>query len=182
MSSSVWDETWAVARTAEELDEAIQKIGREISLDYVGRQPVLLLTTARLSSVLYFFGALGRAINPAISFDMGLVDLVETDGQRRLVYLDGVEKQVPGAHVIIARPLMTTGETMAFMKEEIARAGAKSVKTCVLLNKTWRQSVIHPDYVGFYVTSSVFLAGYGFDDGTGRGRLLDHLVKSAGPK
>ncbi|MCW5854127.1 MAG: hypothetical protein KIT87_28930, partial [Anaerolineae bacterium] len=82
--SSVWDETWAVARTAEELDEAVQKIGREISLDYVGRQPLLLLTTARLSSVLYFFGALGRAINPAIPFDMGLVDIVETDGQRQL--------------------------------------------------------------------------------------------------
>ncbi len=173
-----WDEAWAVARSADEIDEAILKLGREISLDYVGKRPILLLTTARLSSVLFFFGALGRAINPGLPFQMGLVDLVEADGQRRLVYLDGVEKLVPNAHVIIARPLMSTGETMAFIKRELEAAGAKSVKTCVLLDKTWRESVIHADYVGFPATSSVFLAGYGFDDGSGKGRLLDHLVKS----
>lgn len=180
--SSTWDETWAVARSAEEIEEAIQKLGREISLDYVGRQPLVLLTTARLSSVLFFFGALGRAINPALTFKMGLVDIVEQDGQRRLVYIDGIEKVIPGAHVIIARPLMTTGETMAFMKQQLQAAGAKTVKTCVLLNKTWRETVIQADYIGFHATSSVYLAGFGLDDGTGTGRLLDHLVKSADPK
>lgn len=179
---SQWDETWAVARTADEIEDAIQKLGREISLDYVGKKSILLLTTARLSSVLYFFGALGRAINPALPFQMGLVDLVEEAQTRKLVYLDGVEPLVPGAHVILARPLMTTGETMAFIKQQLQTDGAKSVKTCVLLDKTWRESVLPADYVGFHVTSSVFLAGYGLDDGTGKGRLLDHLVKSAGPK
>lgn len=182
MSNSQWDETWAVARTAEEIDEAIQKLGREISLDYVGKRPVLLLTTARLSSVLFFFGALGRAINPMLPFQMGLVDLVMENGVQQLVYIDGIEKLVVGAHVIIARPLMTSGETMAFIKRELLATGAKSVKTCVLLNKAWRESVIQADYVGFHATSSVHLAGYGLDDGTGKGRLLDHLVKSAAPK
>jgi hypoxanthine phosphoribosyltransferase len=180
--SNARDDTWTVARSAEEIEDAIQKLGREISLDYVGRQPLVLLTTARLSSVLFFFGALGRAINPAIRFKMAMVDIVEQDGERRLVYIDGVEKLIPGAHIIIARPLMTTGLTMAFMKQELLEAGAKSVKTCVLLNKTWRESVIQADYVGFHATSSVYMAGYGLDDGTGKGRLLDHLVKSDDPK
>jgi len=179
---SQWDETWAVARTADEIEEAVQKLGREISLDYVGQGPILLLTTARLSSVLYFFGALGRAINLTLPLQMGLVDITTSDEGRKLVYLDGVEKLTTGAHVILARPLMTTGETMAFIKHQLEASGAKSVKTCVLLDKTWRESVIQADYIGFHVTSSVFLAGYGLDDGTGKGRRLDHLVKSAGPK
>ena len=174
-----WDSSWTMARSAEEIEEAIQKLGREISLDYVGRGPMLLLTTARLSSVLFFFGALGRAVNPALPVQLGLVDILEEDGARRLVYIDGVEKLVAGRHVILARPLMTTGETMQFIKQELERAEAKSVKTCVLLNKTWRESVIEPDYVGFQVTSSVYLAGYGLDDGTDRGRLLDHLIVSS---
>ena len=179
---SHWDETWAVARSAEEIDEAVQMLGRQISLDYVGKGPILLLTTARLSSVLYFFGALGRAINPDLPVQMGLVDIVVTDDDRRVVYLDGVGELVRGAHVILARPLMTSGETMSFLKQQLLTDGAKSVKTCVLLDKAWRKSIVDADYIGFRVTSSVFLAGYGFDDGTGHGRLLDHLVKSEGPK
>lgn len=179
---SHWDETWAIARSAEEIDEAVQMLGREISLDYVGKGRLLLITTARLSSVLFFFGALGRAINPELPLQMGLVDVVEGEEDRRIIYLDGVEALAPGAHIIIARPLMTTGETMAFIKQQLEAAGAKSVKTCVLLDKAWRKAAVDADYIGFRVTSSVYLAGYGLDDGTGRGRLLDHMVKSEGPK
>ena len=138
----------------------------------------MLVTTARVSSVLYFFGALGRALNPSLPIKMVLVDLVEGAEGRKLVYLDGAETLIPAAHVIIARPLMTSGETMAFLKRELMKAGAKSVKTCVLVDKTWRESEVRADYVGFHATRSVFLAGYGLDDGTGFGRVLDHLVKS----
>ena len=66
----------------------------------------------------------------------------------------------------------------AFLKRELTKAGAKSVKSCVLVDKTWRESEVRADYVGFHATRSVFLAGYGLDDGTGFGRVLDHLVKS----
>ena len=175
----MWDDSWTVARSADEIEDAVQKLGQEISLDYVGTGPLVFVTTGRVSSVLYFFGALSRAINPNLPAKFVLVDMVEGAEGRKLVYLDGAEKVIPNAHVIIARPLMTSGETMAFLKRELAKAGARSVKTCVLVDKTWRESEVRADYVGFHATRSVFLAGYGLDDGTGYGRLLDHLIKSS---
>jgi|GEM_PF-3229434 len=172
------DDTWALVRTNEEIQDVIQKLAREISLDYIGRQPLVLITTARLSSTLYFLRDLGAALNPALQVIAGLVDIRESpSGERELVFIDQVDQQIANRHVLVLRPLMTTGETLRFIKEQLSARGAASVKTCILLNKAWRQTVITPDYVGFDVAASIFLAGYGLADDQGGRRLLDHLVK-----
>lgn len=172
------DHTWTLARTNEEIQDAVQKLAREISLDYVGRQPLVLITTARLSSVLFFLHDLGTAINPALQVLVGLVDIRENPmGERELIFLDDAEELILHRHVLVLRPLMTTGETLRYLKEQIAARGAASVKTCILLHKAWRQAMITPDYVGFDVASSIWLAGYGLADDQGGRRLLDHLVK-----
>ena len=112
-------------------------------------------------------------------------DLIE----RGLQAMGGIGRFVKSGQSVVIKPNFSVPRTpdqaattnpmmVAALVKRCQAAGAKSVKTCVLVDKTWRESEVRADYVGFHATRSVFLAGYGLDDGTGFGRVLDHLVKS----
>ena len=54
---------------------------------------------------------------------------------------------------------------MAFVKDYIQSKGAKSVRTCSLLDKPSRRKVdVNPDYTGFVIEDK-FVVGYGLNFG-----------------
>lgn len=65
--------------------------------------------------------------------------------------------------VLIVDDILDTGRTLAFAKDLMAARGARSIRTCVLLNKRQRRAVtIDVDFVAFECPS-VFVVGYGMD-------------------
>jgi len=65
--------------------------------------------------------------------------------------------------VVIVDDILDSGRTLAFAKELFLKRGARSVRTCVLLDKKPRRTVkIAADYTGFPV-DDVFVVGYGLD-------------------
>jgi hypoxanthine phosphoribosyltransferase len=65
--------------------------------------------------------------------------------------------------VVIVDDILDSGRTLAFAKALIERHGARSVRTCVLLDKQVPRAVaITPDLVGFRCPP-VFVVGYGMD-------------------
>ena len=65
--------------------------------------------------------------------------------------------------VIIVDDIIDTGYTMQFVIDHVKKLGAKSVKTCVLLDNPSRRKVdLKPDYYCFEI-DDLFVVGYGLD-------------------
>jgi hypoxanthine phosphoribosyltransferase len=73
------------------------------------------------------------------------------------------DEDLHGADVVIVDDILDSGRTLAFAKELFLKRGARSVRTCVLLDKKANRAVkIAADYTGFPV-DDVFVVGYGLD-------------------
>jgi len=67
--------------------------------------------------------------------------------------------------VLIVDDIVDSGITMNFVVNHVKSLGAKSVKTCVLLDKPSRRKVhIKPDFCCFEI-EDVFVVGYGLNYG-----------------
>ena len=86
------------------------------------------------------------------------------------------DEDLRGADVVIVDDILDSGRTLAFAKELFLKRGARSVKTCVLLDKKANRAVeMEADYAGFPV-DDVFVVGYGLDYDN-RYRELPHIAK-----
>jgi len=82
---------------------------------------------------------------------------------------------VSGADVVLVDDILDTGRTLSKATAHVLAKGAKSVKTCVLLDKPSRRIVpCEADYKGFVIEDN-FVVGYGLDY-DGRHRELPHIA------
>ena len=73
------------------------------------------------------------------------------------------EENIKGKNVLIVEDIIDTGRTMKYLIKYIKELGAKSVKSCVLLDKKSRRTEdIDADYIGFEIPD-LFVIGYGLD-------------------
>jgi hypoxanthine phosphoribosyltransferase len=81
----------------------------------------------------------------------------------QVTILRDMELDVRGRNVLIVDDVLDSGRTLAFAKDLIAARGAKSIKTCVLLDKRVKRAVnLEPDYCAFECPDT-FVVGYGMD-------------------
>jgi hypoxanthine phosphoribosyltransferase len=82
--------------------------------------------------------------------------------------------ELVGKDLLVVEDILDTGRSLAGIVEHLAGAGARSVRTAVLLDKTPRREVeIRADFTGFSVPDE-FLVGYGLDY-AGRFRHLPYV-------
>ncbi len=85
----------------------------------------------------------------------------ESKGTVRITH--DTDEDLRGADVVIVDDILDSGRTLAFAKELFLKRGARSVRTCVLLDKKANRAIkIKADYTGFPV-DDVFVVGYGLD-------------------
>ena len=81
-----------------------------------------------------------------------------------------------GADVVVVDDILDTGRTLQKATAHLKAKGAKTVRTCVLLDKPSRRAVpFEADFVGFKIADA-FVVGYGLDY-DGRHRELPHISK-----
>lgn len=74
-----------------------------------------------------------------------------------------ISMDVTGADVVLVDDILDTGRTLTFACRQMKEKGARSVKTCVMLDKPSRRVVpIKADYAGFTI-DDFFVIGYGLD-------------------
>ena len=129
-----------------------------------------LLVVAILKGSFVFAADLIRALHGA-----GLAPEVEfmtlssyrkgltSSGQVQIVR--DVEGDVRDRNVLLVDDILESGRTLAYAKDLLAARGAKSVRTCVLLDKAVKRAVdIHADFKAFDCPNE-FVVGYGMDAG-----------------
>lgn len=85
----------------------------------------------------------------------------ESSGTVKITHDTDVD--LTGADVVVIDDILDSGRTLAFARELFLKRGARSVRTCVMLDKKAGRAVeMEADYAGFSV-DDVFVVGYGLD-------------------
>ena len=147
-----------------ELRARITALGGAIARDYAGQNPVLV---GVLQGAFLFMADLIRATPIDLTTDfIGLSSYgtgTKSSGHVRLV--SDLSMSIADREVLIVEDIVDTGLTLAYLKRNLEARHPRSVRVCVLADKTERREVeVAVDYVGFTVPN-VYVVGYGFDYG-----------------
>jgi len=150
--------------TEAEIRQRNRALVEEISRNYKGDGLVLI---GILRGSFIFLADLVRQlfrqeIHPRIDF-MTMESYVGTESSGQVRIAKEFSVDVAGAEVIVIDDILDTGRTLKTADQFVMSKGAKSVQTCVLLDKPERRAVeYHSDYVGFAIENN-FVVGYGLD-------------------
>ena len=144
------------------IEKRVKELANQISLDYEGRDPVLI---GVLKGVIFFLADLARELSipakidfiRAASYGSGM-----TSG-RTIQLTKGIEIPIQGKPVILVEDIVDTGLTLTHIMQEIERKDPESIRICALIEKLERQEIkVHIDYCGFRIKEG-FIIGYGLD-------------------
>jgi hypoxanthine phosphoribosyltransferase len=104
----------------------------------------------------------GHGLHPEIDFMfLASYGTGTTGGDVKI--LRDVESALQDRDVVIVDDILDSGRTLAFAKDLLQQRGARSVKTCILLDKQVPRAVaVTPDFAGFECPD-LFVVGYGMD-------------------
>ncbi|MFQ5790255.1 MAG: hypoxanthine phosphoribosyltransferase [Acidobacteriota bacterium] len=147
---------------ADRIRRRVEELGEEISRDYRGGE---LHLVGVLRGALQFMRDLSAAIGIPKTVDYISVasygNCSRSSGHVQLRM--ELSESVAGKDILIVDDIVDTGITLSWMVEHVRFRGARSVKTCCLLDKPARRTTAVPlDYVGFPI-NDLFVVGYGLD-------------------
>lgn len=97
-----------------------------------------------------------------------------SSGQVKIIH--DLREDLHPMNVLLVDDILDTGRTLSFTKALLLERGAKSVSTCVLLDKKAHRALeFEADYVGFPLADH-FVVGYGLDYNN-LYRELPHIAK-----
>jgi len=101
-----------------------------------------------------------------LSFDYDFIcveSYCKTESGSIELCMDINDNIICGRDIILVDDIYDTGNTLQWLINHVKSKGAKSVKTCVLLNKACdKQHELYIDYPGFMIENN-FVVGYGMD-------------------
>lgn len=148
--------------SAEEIAARIQEMGRAISRDYEGCNPVLV---GVLKGVVPFMADLLRAITIPVEVDyMAVASYSAKSRDSGVVRLEkDLGIPIGGRHVLFVEDVIDTGFTLNYLLRNLKSRGPASLKVCALFDKTRHRLIEIPaNYTGFQLPDR-FVVGYGLD-------------------
>jgi hypoxanthine phosphoribosyltransferase len=161
------DKLFDVYLGREQLQQLVARLGKEISVDYQGLNPLLI---AVLNGSFIFAADLMRSISVECEITFVKVASYESMESSGMVEeILGLEHDINGRHVIIIEDIVDTGLTMSELLKSFEAYYPASIEICSLLVKP--ESLKRPievKYTGITIPPK-FVVGYGLDyDGLGR--------------
>ena len=148
--------------TKEEIAEAVRKLGRQITEDYAGTEPVLL---GILKGAIVFYSDLMREIDlPVTNEFMAVSSYGSATKSSGVVQIrKDLDHDITGKHLIIVEDIVDSGVTLNYLKGHLSNRGAASIRIATLLDKPARRRVdLKADYACFEIPDA-FVVGYGLD-------------------
>ena len=151
--------------TEEELDKTVSRLAAEIDRDYSGSDKNLVLLCILKGSIV-FTGDLMKKLNVPVEIDCMRVSSYgasTTSSGNINIVLDVIRPDIDTCDFLIIEDIIDSGRTLSYLVGYLNHKGAKSVRTCTLLDKPSRRVVdFTPDYVGLEIPDE-FVVGYGLD-------------------
>ena len=153
---------FAESISANEIQEAVNRVAAAINADYAGREPLFVCVLN--GAFMYASDLMKRITLPCeITFvRMKSYEGTETTGKVNM--LIPLQVDVKGRDVIVIEDIVDTGITMHAFMEELRKMGAKSVELTSMLYKpeSLRYEDVKPKYYGLAIPPA-FIIGYGLD-------------------
>ncbi len=148
----------------EQISVRIKELGKELSEEYKDKN---LYVLSLLRGSFIFSADLVRALD--VKTKVGFMTTSSyghaEESTGKVKVMNDIPDNIEGYDVLIVDDIVDTGYTMEFIVNHVKSLGAKSVKSCVLLDKPSRRKVdINPDYRCFEI-EDVFVVGFGLDYG-----------------
>ncbi len=149
----------------EEINSIITDLAAQLDRDYAGTDKRLVLLCILKGSVV-FMGELMKKITVPVEIDFMRVSSygsgTSTTGNINII-LDLQRRDIDACDILIVEDIIDSGRTLSHLTRYLKLKGARSVKTCTLLDKPSRREVdFTPDYVGKEIPDE-FVVGYGLD-------------------
>lgn len=166
MGTSVLDrDVERVLVSAEEIDRITSNIAAQIDEDYKDAEGKLVLLGILKGSVV-FLGDLMKKIRLPVEIDFMKVSSYgsQTVSSGRIkIHLDLHRSDISECNILVVEDIIDSGRTLSYLVDYLRLNGAKSVRTCTLLDKPERREVdFNADYVGTVIPDE-FAVGYGLD-------------------
>lgn len=150
----------------EEIKEKVNRVGKKISEDYKGKNPVLV---GILKGSVVFMADLMRAvdINCKIafltassygnnSFSSGKVEIGDN-------LKASLGEDIEGKDIILVEDILDTAATLYAVREKVKELNPASIKICTFIERQIERKVdLKPDYKCFDIEDG-FIVGYGLD-------------------
>ena len=151
--------------TDKEIQKNVARIAAEIDRDYSAEDSKLLLLCILKGSVV-FMGDLMKALTIPAEIDFMKVSSygsgTKSSGRVNII-LDLNRKDLCDCDILVVEDIIDSGRTLSYLSEYLRLNGAKSVRTCTILDKPSRREFdFVPDYVGIEIPDE-FVVGYGLD-------------------
>jgi hypoxanthine phosphoribosyltransferase len=146
----------------EDIRHRVRELGRAITGDHAGREPLLISV---LKGGTMFLADLFREIDLPLRVDFMAIsrygDAPESLGRVRI--LMDVETDITGCDVILVEDIVDTGLTLTYLLRTLRARMPASIEVCTLLDKSVRRiAPLDVRYVGFDCPDR-FVVGYGLD-------------------
>ena len=148
--------------TTEDIQEAVRRIGRQISEDYRGEK-ILLVTV--LKGAFIFMADLVRCIDGDVEVDFMAVSSYGAEAKSSGVVriIKDLNAPVEGRHVVIVEDILDSGLTLKYLLKNIKARQPLSIEIATLLFKEGKQETrIACKYIGLMCPDE-FVVGYGLD-------------------
>lgn len=161
MPHSMHDDVEKILFTADQIEERVGALGKQITADYAGRDPHLVTI---VKGSIPFLADLMRVIDTPLSVDLFGIASYEGESSSGEVRLTkDLDDPVEGRHVVVVEDIIDTGLTLSYVLRNLRQRAPASVKVVTFLDKpSGRGTPISADYVGFTIPDG-FVVGYGLD-------------------
>lgn len=159
---SLYSDLTRVLITRQELQAAVEKLGRTITEDYKGKE---LVCVCILKGAVMFFTDLLRQIDLPMTIDFMAISSygssTKTSGVVRIN--KDLDHDVLDKDVLVVEDIVDSGLTLSYIKQTLDQRGARSVRIATLLDKPMRRKIdLSVDYACFLIPNE-FVVGYGLD-------------------
>ena len=146
----------------EELAAIVERLGKQISKDYEGKN--LMLVSILKGSVI-FMADLMRQITVPCEIDFMCVSSygsgTTTSGNVKII--KDLDIDLHGKDLLLVEDILDSGMTLSHVRGMLQQRNPASIKVCTLLDKPERRKAdIYADYSGTFVPDE-FVVGYGLD-------------------
>ncbi|MCB0309622.1 MAG: hypothetical protein KDD42_00220 [Bdellovibrionales bacterium] len=153
-----------------DIEKAIGRIALQVS-EWIDRQfnekDADLLAIPVLRGGIFFFADLIKEVQKSVEIAPVRAWAYESNQNAKQlskiqISAEGID--VSGRRVLVLDDICDSGRTLKVIHEEFIRAGAREVRSAVLVKRIDGNSLFQPDWIGFEFEGPQWLVGYGMDD------------------
>ncbi len=160
MENEMIDDIEEIILTPEDIEREVSRLGREISADYMDKDP-LLVGVLRGSTV--FIADLIRHISLPVRIDFISISSYQHPSPGVVRIIKDLDEPITGKDIIIIEGIIDTGLSLGYLIRVLNLREPASLEICTLLDKPARRILaLNPKYVGVEIPDK-FVVGYGLD-------------------